>query len=77
MRISSEMSALAAITPANPMDLATLVRNAKDTEVRLGRLSRVLASMVPSHNYGGIDEANVQYREYLAEFHPDGEGGGL
>ena len=73
MRISGEMRTLAAITPTNPMDLTALVRNAKDTEIRLARLARVVSSMVPSHNYGGIDEANDQYREYLAEFHPDGK----
>ncbi|MET4143851.1 hypothetical protein [Arthrobacter sp. UYCo732] len=73
MRVSSEMTVLAAITPTNPMDMTALVRNAKDTEVRLGRLAHVVSAMVPSHNFGGIEEANNQYREYLAEFHPSGD----
>lgn len=72
MKISGEMTALAAITPTNPMDITALARNAKDTEVRLNRLARVVSATVPSHNYGGMDEANDQYREYLAEFRPDG-----
>jgi hypothetical protein len=73
MRISSEMTALAVITPRNPMDMTSLVRNAKDTEARLVRLAGVLSSMVPSHNYGGMEEANSQYREYVADFHPAGQ----
>lgn len=72
MRISGEMSALAVIIPTNPMDVATLAQNARRTERRLARLAQVVSSMVPSYNYGGIEEANRQYREYLAEFHPAG-----
>lgn len=73
MRISSEMTDLAVITPSNPMDVTSLVRNAKDTEARLVRLAGVLSSIVPSHNYGGVEEANSQYLEYMADFHPDGQ----
>ncbi|QOD06052.1 hypothetical protein [Pseudarthrobacter sp. BIM B-2242] len=72
MRISSEMSALAVIIPTNPMDVAALARNARRTEERLGQLAQVVSSMVPSYNYGGIDEANEQYRDYMAKFHPAG-----
>lgn len=71
MRVSAEMSALTVIIPNNPMDMAALARNAKDTEVRISRLARVVSSMVPSFGYGGIDEANLQFREYLADFRPD------
>lgn len=71
MRISGEMSALAVIIPGNPMDLTTLARNARDTEERLGRLAQVVSSMVPSYNYGGVEDATKQYREYMAEFHPE------
>jgi hypothetical protein len=70
MRISGEMTALAAIVPTNPMDVAALARNARNTEYRLGRLAQVVSSMVPSHNYGGIDEANQLYLDYLADFGP-------
>lgn len=73
MRVSAEMTALAVIMPGNPMDLTALVRNAKDTEVRLARLARIVSAMVPSHNYGGIEAANDEYRDYLAEFHPSGD----
>lgn len=72
MRISSEMSSLSVIVPSNPMDLATLARNARTTEIRLGQLAQVVSSIVPSYNYGGIDEANEQYRDYMAKFHPEG-----
>jgi hypothetical protein len=72
MRISGEMTVLASITPGNPMDMTALVRNAKDTEVRLSRLAGVLSAMVPSHNFGGMVEANEQYRDYVAEFRPAG-----
>lgn len=71
MRISSEMSALAVIIPANPADIAVLGQNARRTEKRLNRLAQVVSSMVPTYNYGGIEEANDQYRDYLAEFHPE------
>lgn len=72
MRVSSEMSALAAIIPNNPMDVAALARNARNTEKRLGQLARVVSSMVPSYNYGGIDEANELYRDYVVDFGPAG-----
>lgn len=72
MRISSEMSSLAVIIPNNPMDLAALARNARDAEIRLSHLAQVVSSMVPSYNYGGVDEANEQYRDYMAKFHPEG-----
>lgn len=72
MRISSEMSTLAVIIPTNPADIASLGQNARRTEKRLGRLSQIVSSMVPSYNYGGVDEANRRYRDYLAEFHPEG-----
>lgn len=78
MRISSEMSALAVFIPTNPMDVAALARNARTAEIRLGQLAQVVSSMVPSYNYGGIDEANEQYRDYMAKLHPEGtkqEGG--
>lgn len=68
MRISGEMRILAAIVPGNPMDMAALARNARDTEARLNRLARVVSSMVPGHNYGGLDDANEEYREYVADF---------
>ncbi|ACL42213.1 hypothetical protein Achl_4262 (plasmid) [Pseudarthrobacter chlorophenolicus A6] len=73
MRVSGEMSSLAAIIPSNPMDVAALARNARNTEQRLGRLAQVVSSMVPSYNYGGIEEANRRYRDYMAEFHPTGK----
>jgi len=73
MRISSEMSALAVIIPTNPMDVTAMVRNARDTEVRLRRLAGVLSSIVPSYNYGGLDEADSQYGEYLADFRSSDE----
>lgn len=72
MRVSGEMMSLAVITPTNPMDMSALVRNAKDTEVRLARLARVVSAMVPSHNFGGMDEANREYRDYEADFRPAG-----
>ncbi|QOT19571.1 hypothetical protein [Paenarthrobacter sp. YJN-5] len=72
MRVSREMSALAVIIPTNPMDLTALAHNARDTEERLRRLAQVVSSMVPSYNYGGIEDANEQYRDYMAEFHPEG-----
>ena len=55
MRISGEMRTLAAITPTNPMDLTALVRNAKDTQIRLSLLARAVSSLVPSHNSGRTD----------------------
>lgn len=70
MRISSEMSALSVIIPTNPMDVAALARNARTAEIRLGHLAQVVSSMVPSYNYGGVDEANDQYRDYMEKFHP-------
>ncbi|WP_422759202.1 hypothetical protein [Paenarthrobacter sp. C1] len=72
MRVSAEMSTLAVIIPSNPMDLTALARNARGTEERFSRLAQVVSSMVPSHNYGGIEDANEQYRDYMAEFHPEG-----
>ena len=38
----------------------------------LSHLAQVLSSMVPSYNYGGVDEANEQYRDYMAKLHPAG-----
>lgn len=72
MTISGELAALSAIVPGNPMDMAGLARNARDTEQRLSRLARVVSSMVPGHQYGGLDDANDEYREYVADF---GEAG--
>jgi hypothetical protein len=74
MRISSEMSALAVIIPTNPADISALGQNARRTEKRLGLLAQIVSSMVPSYNYGGIEEANRRYRDYLGEFHPTEAG---
>ena len=68
MKISGELAALSAIVPGNPMDMPGLARNARDTEQRLARLASVVSSMVPGHQYGGLDDANDEYREYVADF---------
>ena len=61
------------VVPFNPMDITEIARRAHLADRRNRQLAAVVQAMVPSADYGGMDDAREEWAAYMAEFHPEQE----